>query len=112
MTVIVDQRHAARLVANRRRKERKDFRAQIRYEPITARVTVADALRDVPEWFETVEVGTVLRWIPRFGQGRGGTDRTVRDVLDEAGIQSESRRVGELTARQRSALRDLLLVAA
>jgi hypothetical protein len=113
-TASSDQREArdkGLLTANRCRLNRAAFKARLTDQQ-TARIHIALALEDVPECLLNADVGAVLRWIPRFGQGRGGTDRAVRQTLDRAGVQSETRRLRDLTSRQRECLAGLLLSGA
>lgn len=93
-----DALHNAEITRLRRARLRAEIKGQTNQE---ARGLVAAAIEEMPDWLETVDVTKLVMFAPRVGVNH------VDQLLESAGIYS-SRRLMDLSARQRRVLADEL----
>lgn len=93
----LEQNRAALVLAN----EVRTKRAALKRDIATGTIALGPFIGDPPAWLRTAHVETMLRAVP----GIGG--RKAARILADAGIGLGAR-VGNLTLRQRLALRDAI----
>ena len=98
---VADSARSRALVALRRANAVREARAELKAAVAAGEVTVAALLDYPPSSIETLAIGDLLCWQPRWGSARTG------QLLRRAGI-GELREVGRLTERQRLLLVELL----
>jgi hypothetical protein len=101
---IAVQRHDALRVARRVKDQRAQLAGEIRQaHPAEGRHILADAIDEMPDWLETIDVWNLINWA-KVGVGF----QPFRDwMLARVGVKT-MRRLRELSPRQRAMLAELL----
>lgn len=103
-----EQRTDGLKAANRIRAQRAQLRGEVKMRsPEQGRYVLADAVEDMPDWLETIDVWELLTWAP----GQAGVSPSVLIRADQWMVKAGTRgrpRLSALSKRQRSVLAECL----
>lgn len=97
-------------LANERRRERVEYRLALQeMHPVAARRHAARLLTRPSPMMRSLELMTLLAWLPQLGRSSpGGRAGVVDRLFAHLGVRAVDKRIGELTDRQRGLLIDWL----